>query len=165
MLDLLVATRIKSKPRVNECDKIDQEARLGGRVARVFFPHCMRRFSPCFQRAGCSTPDPPHLSVSTRSFSLLTHVGSPGIYTLHSAEATFSTTEPYRCHIVFQKAVGNLIHDYWGVIPFSTTTPAHHDQRQCTQARPAPNTYQVPVSATRYQAPVPSYKPLGGGLV
>ena len=106
MLDLLVATSSKSKPRVNECEKIDQEARLGGRVARVFFPHCMRRFSPCFQRTGCSTPDPPHLSVSTRSFSLLTHVGSPGISTLHSAEPTFSTTEPYRCHIAFQKAAG-----------------------------------------------------------
>ena len=64
----------------------------------------MRRFSPCFKRTGCSTPDPPHLSVSTRSFSLRTHVGSPGISSLHSAEPTFSATEPHRCHIEFQKA-------------------------------------------------------------
>ena len=119
----------------------------------MFFPHCMPRFSPCFQRTGCSTPDPPHLSVSTRSFSLLTHVGSSGISTLHSAEPTFSATEPHRCRIEFQKAAGNLIHDHWwGAIPVSTTTPAYHDQRQYTGVRPAPHTYQGPVSATRFRA-------------
>ena len=137
---MLVATSSTRKPRVNECEKIDQEARLGGRVARVFFfSHCTPRFSPCFQRTGCSTPDPPHLSVSTRSFSLLTHVGSSGISTLHSAEPTFSATEPHRCHIVFQKDAENLIHDYWGAIPVSTTTPAYHDQRQYTGEASTPH--------------------------
>ena len=112
MLDLLVATRIKSKPRVNECEKIDQEARLEGRVARVFFFPLHASVLALFPTYRVQHSRPA-TSVSTRSFSLLAHVGSPDISTLHSAKPTFSATEPHRCHIVFQKAAGNLIHDYW----------------------------------------------------
>ena len=148
MLDLLVATSSKSKPRVNECEKIDQEARLEGRVACVFFFPLHASVLALFPTYRVQHSRPA-TSVSTRSFSLLAHVGSPDISTLHSTEPTFPRRSPIVATSNSRMPRQNLIHDYWGVIPFCTTTPAHHDQRQCTQARPAPNTYQIPVSATR----------------
>ena len=96
----------------------------------------------------------PATSASIPSSRLVTQVGSPVNFTLHTTEPTLSATKPHRCRRT-ERSRGTLATVAWVQSPAIVTTPAHHEQGS-TQARSAPRIYQVPAPGTRYQVPVPS---------
>ena len=69
----------------------------------------------------------PATSVFALSLSLLTHVGSPDTSALHTAEPSFSATEPHRCRRPEGHGAPNPRLSGCN----DGTTPAHHGQRQC----------------------------------
>ena len=77
-------------------------------------------------------------SVSALSSNFLTHVGTPDISTLHTVEPAFSSTRPHRCRRPGGRGEPNPLLSGCNLV--STTTPAHHNQRQYTGEASAPHT-------------------------
>ena len=90
----------------------------------------------------------PATSVSTLSSSFLSHVASPDISILHTAEPTRSATEPHPCRRPEGRAEPNPRLLWWN--PVSATTPAHHDQKQHTGEDSTPH---VPGTGKRNGVP------------
>ena len=127
-------------------------------------------FLPCFPRAGCSTPDLPHLL-----FPLCRSVANA--YVIYCC-CTINTYFKYICcrffvlltidrSRVFRDGPPSLPQPVPRLLGCNQSLAARRRQRTTkkgrTQVRSALHSYQVPVPGTRYQAPVPYSEPLGGG--
>ena len=103
---------------------------------------CLIWCSPCFQRAGCSTPGPPHLSPPWRLLFLLTwHLLTSLLSILQSPR--FLHRSPI---LAADQKTGRLL----GWNPVSATTPAHHDQKQHTGEDSTPH---IPGTGNRNGVP------------